>query len=114
MSSTTTVDAAAIPQRVAAGAARLDREWPGWWKRIDLEQLNVGDDCACILGQLEGDYLAALTTLGEHEPHLSGFDVESVDYTNAVAELKRLDAEYDALTAEWKRVIAARRAQAGA
>ncbi len=32
---------ATIAQRVAAGAALLDEKRPGWWRRIDLDTLDI-------------------------------------------------------------------------
>lgn len=43
--------------RVAKGANWLDRCGPyHWWWEIDLDQLNMAETKACILGQLYGDY----------------------------------------------------------
>jgi hypothetical protein len=42
--------------RVAAGAAFLDKQMPGWAERIDLGQLDLFDECGCVLGQLGGNY----------------------------------------------------------
>lgn len=109
-----TVDVAAIPDRVAAGAEHLDREAPGWWQDIDLEDLDLASDCRCILGQVIGEYTAALDELKVCDGEGLGFDAVMGDYDDPIAEVRRRDAEYAALTAEWKRVIEARRAQAGA
>jgi hypothetical protein len=45
-----------IDDRVSAGAKWLDSNRPGWWQRIDLETLDLGDSCRCVLGQLYGDF----------------------------------------------------------
>lgn len=45
-----------IIARVAAGAALLDRVRPGWEADIRLDDLNVLDCFACVLGQLYGNY----------------------------------------------------------
>jgi hypothetical protein len=50
--------------RVAAGAVFLDGRMPGWAERIDLDSLNLMDDCYCVLGQLGGCYHAVVTELG--------------------------------------------------
>jgi len=39
--------------RALAGAAFLDRRLgPGWERLIDLERLDIGSACNCVLGQL--------------------------------------------------------------
>ena len=39
-------------REVAAGAAWLDENWPGWEREIDLGSLDVAGSCEqCILGQ---------------------------------------------------------------
>lgn len=40
-----------IPARVAAGAALLDEERPGWDSRVDLGRLEVRSDDRCPLSQ---------------------------------------------------------------
>ena len=42
----------AYRDRVARGARRLDKIEPGWFKRIDLNHLNMASPCNCIVGQL--------------------------------------------------------------
>jgi hypothetical protein len=105
-----------VAARVARGAALLDRQIPGWERRIDLETLHLQSPCLCVLGQLHPgqefantayscglDRLALTTTQGYYH----GFDAgcPSVD-----AE----DGDYDALTAEWHQVITERRGGTGA
>ena len=41
-------------QTVLNAAKALDRVIPGWYKRIDLNRLNMADSNLCILGQLFG------------------------------------------------------------
>jgi hypothetical protein len=45
-----------IDDRVAAGASWLDANRPGWWQRINLDTLDLGDPCNCVLGQEYGQY----------------------------------------------------------
>lgn len=56
---------ALAPGYVAAGAAWLDENEPGWEGRIDLADLDLANSCRCVLGQVmpEGDYLDALARL---------------------------------------------------
>jgi hypothetical protein len=49
-------------QQIAKGVALLDEKMPGWWKRIDLDHLNMAvcetyfrGDCGCVLAQLDYD-----------------------------------------------------------
>lgn len=41
-----------IATRVARGAQWLDRNYPGWWAKIDLETLTVSSCKSCVLGQV--------------------------------------------------------------
>lgn len=115
-----------ITERVAQGAALLDEKLPGWHERIDVGRLDLGDTCDCILGQefashpdvdVDNDWSGTspfdigvrelfaapwYASAGQAEAH--GFD--------AIGKLGRM-AEVDALTAEWRRVILARRSEAG-
>ena len=41
-------------QRVKHGATVMDRLLPGWYKYVDLNQLNMADGSMCLLGQTFG------------------------------------------------------------
>jgi hypothetical protein len=43
-----------LQERVQKGAAWLDEYHPTWAGLIDLEILDLGDGCKCVLGQLFG------------------------------------------------------------
>ena len=43
--------------RIARGVKLLDEQNPGWRRKLDLEELNLGSTKACILGQVYGDYM---------------------------------------------------------
>jgi hypothetical protein len=115
-----------IPERVARGAAALDERKPGWNEQIDLDVLDLNNCNNCILGQLYGHYAGAPQALKWLDPldvagYIApdyGFDrrpslfVGDADY-RALAE-EAADAEYDALTEEWRRVITARRSSVDA
>ena len=91
-----------IAERVAKGAAFLDEREPGWDERIDLDRLDIDSNCRCILGQLhDKSYATGRRALG-----LRGHGVGLGFYPSAS------DSPH-ALTAEWERVITARR-EAGA
>lgn len=42
-----------VRERVEAGAAELDVVWPGWWRIVDPNKLQLASSCNCVLGQLE-------------------------------------------------------------
>lgn len=42
----------AVAARVARGARWLDKNYPNWWKTIDLGTLNVASCTRCVLGQV--------------------------------------------------------------
>lgn len=41
----------AMKRRVSNGITWLDENRPGWLERIDLDALDLGSPCRCILGQ---------------------------------------------------------------
>jgi hypothetical protein len=53
-----------MAERAAVGAALLDAEVPGWAKRIELEELDLGSPHRCVLGQLYGSYARGLSAVG--------------------------------------------------
>ena len=98
-----------IAQRVAAGVAFLDAGGnPDWWRAdIDLGVLDLADCGRCIFGQLYGHYWKGieLHELTDGATVALGFTVTG-DEPGQEAD----ESEYAPLTAEWKRVIAGRRA----
>lgn len=46
----------AIDAAASKGAARLDVRRQNWYLEIDPKQLNMGDSCMCVCGQLYGEY----------------------------------------------------------
>jgi hypothetical protein len=99
-----------IAERVAKGAALLDREEPGWEQRIDLETLALDDPCKCILGQLfsqtddeKGAYFVGLDTFG-----ITG----NGDYLGFGATSRQRG--WSRLDQAWKALIRERRSQAAA
>ncbi|GAA4626729.1 hypothetical protein GCM10023196_036150 [Actinoallomurus vinaceus] len=103
-----------IPERVAKGAALLDEKLPGWHDRIDLDQLRLSSPCNCILGQTwdgeveHGDdpfFLHANRLFGRE----SGVHVEAAHGFNSVHSGRAAREEFGELTAEWRRIILARR-----
>lgn len=43
-----------IQKRVQTGMDYLDREFPGWWEKVDLETFDITRPDHCILGQVTG------------------------------------------------------------
>lgn len=99
---------ATAAERVAAGAAWLDANHPGWVDKIDLGELNLRHSCSCILGQQFGDYWDAPllgndpADIGKFEARAEalGFNIDLEDGTNS---------DYEPLEAEWRQLIVARR-----
>jgi hypothetical protein len=96
----TPTDLPAIPQRVAAGAALLDRHEPRWWRQVDPARLDLADPDLDVLGQLYGQFEVGLAVLGEPDPVACGFDLDASD----------ADADYPALIAAWQQAIGQRSA----
>jgi hypothetical protein len=98
-----------IKARVARGAALLDEKLPGWHERVGLEKLDLSRPCYCILGQ---EFREMAEGTGE-----SGWDVGLIDLFGDDADeagrygftVQHDSQSFAALTAEWKRVILARR-----
>ncbi len=109
---TADVAIAAIPARVAKGAALLDEAKPGWWRHVNLATLDVADCVHCTLGQLYGRFsLGLLMLFGgrllPYTPTRHGFSGS----TSSVGDAGGFRT-FRALTAEWTRVILERRADA--
>jgi hypothetical protein len=117
-----------IEQRVANGVAWLDEHLPNWPQMIELTELDMADDCRCVIGQTFGDYGQALTDdpHDDDRPH----DRTELTYAEAVSlgfdspsrvswqrlgppfrdhPSRTIRSEFEALQAEWTRVITARR-----
>lgn len=99
-----------IEIRVARGAALLDAARPWWWQEsapdpyapIELDRLDLGSCENCIIAQVTGecyeDGVLLLVDGGHHAAIEHGF-TQSDDAEETFADL----------TAEWRRVILARR-----
>lgn len=91
-----------VRRRVALGAALLDKEVPGWRKRINANTLSVRSLCNCPLGQLfqsyaNGCHSISLVTWGDFAEH--GFDIDIGIRDEDGNDL------YDQLTNEWRKVV---------
>lgn len=105
-----------ITTRVARGAALLDQKEPGWVDLIDLDGLDVGSECRCILGQTWRDRGDSWNGFDRHLTVLFGnYSDSDIKQARAVehgfdAHEVGADVEFRDLTAEWTRVVLARRA----
>lgn len=98
-----------IETRVARGVALLGEKAPAWANMINLDLLDLSSECRCVLGQAWGGdeafdpYWAAVEELFPEDADADG---------QAVAhgfDSRSGDLDFDELTAEWRRVIEARR-----
>jgi len=95
--------------RVARGAALLDEKLPGWDRRIDLDNLHLGSKCDCVLGQeFANDALGPLR-FGYDVGLVELFNGDEAEATRCGFLAERSDDGVELLTAEWKRLILARR-----
>ena len=94
----------AVSRQVARGAALLDEKIPGWDERIDLARLQMHSCHDCVIGQL-------FTSVGDCvTPYGRGMEALGVWDLRGDAPGHGFDGEdADALNAEWRRVITARR-----
>lgn len=102
-----------IRTRVARGAALLDKTLADWDERIDLDRLDLESPCNCILGQ---EFTGHPEANGrEWTAYEVGRDELFVNHDNPhrAAVEHGFDRDvwdsYGSLTAEWERVILARR-----
>ena len=102
-----------LAERVAAGAALLDRHQPGWATQVDPTLLDMQDPRADVLGQLYGSFDTGVrqlipAPLGDLEDDWicdHAFDIDD-------AQLVRPDgpvAAYQELTCAWRLELARRR-----
>ena len=100
-----------MSSEVRAGALLLDKEKPGWWEEVDVDQLDMGGVRNCVLGQLQGDYATGIDKLGISsfaEASRLGFYI-SIRENCSWAKRRGL---YKVLTKAWTKEIADRQAQA--
>ncbi len=103
---------AAIARRVARGAALLDEKRPGWDARIDLAGLDLEDCELCVVGQLFGPGYGRGLPDGSYGYGLEALGVLDCEYEYGF-DREFLGEKFADLTAEWRRVITARRGAAG-
>lgn len=114
-------EAAQRAARVAAGGTYLDVREPGWLHRIDLGRLDLRAPCRCVLGQLAADkhgdvdgwtWNGICGVFGVNIWGLRGRSDYDLGFNAAWPGRSEVTtfAEYDELTAEWRRYIVQRRA----
>lgn len=98
--------------RVARGAAELDRILPGWERKIDLETLELQTGCRCVLGQLAVDLLGhpsddPYEDASEHICPETGIDDQIAweQERGFLLFVTHSPAAYTDLTEAWKRLI---------
>ena len=102
-----------VAERVAAGAAWLDVQMPNWWAThgIDLDAFDMAKDCRCVVGQLSPKR-SFCTATAERWLDLDCDVAQRLGFFAGHTSPRASYAEYDALQAEWRRVITERRAAA--
>lgn len=117
--------------RVADGAAYLDRVMPGWVDVLDMGIFDIRSDCRCVLGQLALDKIPlprirrsgftawmmgmvpGVDRLGSQEDQRLGFEVpewSTDDHLDGGVNRVSADEEYARLQQAWVDLISARRA----
>lgn len=96
--------AVTVQERVAKGMHTLDANVPGWHHKVRTQTLDISNSGRCALGQTYGSYSAGFLMLGLSGGHCveQGFQAEFTPWGD-------MEAEYAALTDEWKRQITERR-----
>lgn len=111
-----------IAERVAAGVAWLDQNRPGWVQRINLDTLDLGDPCQCVLGQeftveARGDLAtpyeigrqALLRSTNDEAATLVSAGLGFHAMADIIGPATETDPEYVRLTTAWRDLIAQRR-----
>jgi hypothetical protein len=96
---------------VARGAAHLDRVRPGWFDDIDLDRLQLHDECCCIVGQLCRDSFAiGVAVLGMAlQAEACGVAYTSGVYIDSADAWKLEEEAWRPLQDAWVEAIANRR-----
>jgi hypothetical protein len=94
--------------RVQRGAQWLDTNMPGWERVLKLPELDLADGCACVLGQLEGDFTCSLDRIRRFRPSFikerwavaHGFYLHDVGDGEVIAPIT--EEGYRVLTEAWR------------
>jgi hypothetical protein len=103
------IDPAPSPaERVAAGAAHLDRLCPGWAHLVDPDSLDMSLSGWCVLGQVFGNFWTAIR---EIFPALDDVEASRLAAQEGFqADGWKNDDDYHRLRDAWLAEIAARTA----
>jgi hypothetical protein len=85
--------------RVYVGTCWLNANLPNWWKRVNLNSLNLQDQRLCVLGQLYGQ-IKPLFNMADY-----GFDAYCDIVNGKRPSHDDMSMELWYLTTEWKRQI---------
>lgn len=89
-----------LQKAVEYGARQMDRLFPGWYMKINLDTLNLVMGNVCIMGQLFGSYsrgLYKLGLLGDGSSFRMGLDLSRNSYQDPDTR----DAAWSRLTMFW-------------
>lgn len=101
-----------IETRVARGAQLLDERMPGWENKIDVENLMLENECACVLGQLEGCFwkgAAIALSVNEASDNCSKWNLLDATAEYGFSFGFCGAADWNALTTAWRTLIEQRR-----
>lgn len=96
-----------VEERVAKGAAWLDENHDGWIEEVELDRLDLGSECNCVLGQIVSYQSEVLGIDGagegddeynEYEVYLNGFEAVCVENPAWVAGRKSILEGIDGLS----------------
>lgn len=95
---------ALVLARVKRGIALLEEKYgDDWWRKIDLDELDLADSQMCVLGQLYGGYSIGCGRLG-----LAWSSDDECFADTLGAGFVDSGDEYEALQEVWEREIAER------
>lgn len=98
--------------RVRAGAAYLDKVMPGWCGKINLDTLDISNDCTCVLGQLFEHYMFAVQELSLSNKQAAGmgfFSLCLLENEGCASRDEKAVDEFAELTSVWREFILSRR-----
>lgn len=105
--------------RIERGIKWLNKNKPGWLKKINLKLLDLSDGDKCVLGQAYKDFWAKVAEEGETPAKgqinflravALGFAVDKDDFGPEYDYSEEETASYDLLTAMWFSRLTALRA----
>lgn len=86
-------------KRVDNGAKYLNRAKPGWYRNIELDQLNLADASVCVLGQVYTHFWDKVVEEGQEKERGMMTKEESIARGFLLDSAK--DGEYELLTRLW-------------